>query len=392
MRRFFCIFAALLLLFGAARAELPILSAGGSFCLAVTAEGDIWGWGDGRQGQLGNGNNQCVYYPQAGAFGLDGKEIADIQCGNVAALFLMKDGTVWTTGYNNYGQQGSKTAGTHVFKPIQVPGLENIVQVACGFGQCMARTADGHVWIWGRNNLGQAGDASRKNVLSPVLMELENIMDVQCGGKFCLAMDASGDIWGWGENENRQLGDVSRNGNPVRAPIKLPVSGRFVRIACGGSAAYGIDEDGTCWAWGRNDYWQLGRSDAGKYSAQPVRVGLPEGAVVTDIRAYNVCTMVKLDNGEIWQWGGTYEGQLGLGYNAWRTLPMNCTPFEDAVITRMAVSSLCSYLMTEDGRVFAAGYNKYGQTGTDIRNRNDVLTWADNGLNLITGEFMGPTK
>ena len=45
----------------------------------------------------------------------------------MAALFLMKDGTVYTCGYNNYGQQGSKAVGTHAFKPVQIQGLDSFL-------------------------------------------------------------------------------------------------------------------------------------------------------------------------------------------------------------------------------------------------------------------------
>ena len=372
----------------------PLLRAGGSFCYAISADGVIWGWGDGRSGQLGNGSKRLQLWPAHAANGLDGNDVLDIQCGNVAALFLMKDGTLRTCGFNNYFQQGSKKAGdkySHVTEPIAIEGLTDIVQIACGYGHCLARTADGHVWAWGRNTLGQVGVGTRNNVPEPTLLKLENIIDIQCGGHFSLVMDSEHRLWGWGENENWQLGAVGRTNKPVTEPVLLPVneSHRFEQIAAGGSACYGIDADGVLWAWGRNDFYQLGRQDAGKRSPEAVRVGLPEGVRVTGISAYNVCQMAQLENGQIWQWGGSYEGQLGIGSNPSRSLPVDCTPkMGDA--ERMAVSSLCSYLMLTDGRVIASGYNKYGQTGTDINNRNDVLRWSHNGLNLLTATFEGP--
>ena len=89
----------------------PLVRAGGSFGIAVDAQGGVWGWGDNANGQLGNGNNKRVYLPKAAAVGLNGTQIVDVQCGNVNTLFLMQDGTVYTCGYNNYGQQGLPEGG-----------------------------------------------------------------------------------------------------------------------------------------------------------------------------------------------------------------------------------------------------------------------------------------
>ena len=136
----------LLVPFGTQAREI-ILSAGGSFCYAVDADGTIWGWGDNTKGQLGNGTKKRAFYPQQAAVTLNGNDVLAIDCGNENALFLLSDGTVWTCGPNNYGQQGSSEAPAYAYEPIRIPGLENIVQISSGWGHCMARTADGKLYV-----------------------------------------------------------------------------------------------------------------------------------------------------------------------------------------------------------------------------------------------------
>ena len=382
-KRIAALLLALLLALGASCASAEaLLRAGGSFGFAVDEKGVIWGWGDNTKGQLGNGTKKRQFLPVPVALGLDGSQIADIQCGNENTVFLMKDGTVYSCGSNNYGQQGVKGAPAYVFEPIQVVGLENVVQIAAGFGQCLARTADGRVYAWGRNNCGQIGNGQTINAKIPVLLALTDIVDIQCGGKFCMALDKEGAIWGWGDNESGQLLDASRMGRPVAEPARLNVSGQFTMIACGGSTAFGLDAEGVLWAWGKNDYWQMGTDDVVKTSAEPMRVELPEGIRLAGIAAYNTHIAAWSDDGAAWMWGCVYMGQSGTDQRLSRTTPISIYP--SSIVQSAAVGSLQSYLLLNDGRVLASGYNKYGQCGT-AGTANFYTTWQDTGLNLFTG-------
>lgn len=379
--------ALLLLMMPAAAMAQPLVRAGGSFGIAVDAQGQVWGWGDNASGQLGNGDHRQVYLPAPAAVGLDGTQLADVCCGNVNTLFLMQDGTVYTCGYNNYGQQGLPDAPTHVFEPTRIPGLTDVVQVACGFGQCLARTSAGEVYAWGRNSNGQLGTGDTKGVEVPVRLPLENIVDIQCGGKFCLALDAAGELWGWGDNEYGQLLDASNYRN-VLSPVRLSVGSRFHQVACGGDIAFGVDDAGVLWAWGRNDYWQLGTDQVKDKTNVPVQVMLPEGLRIAEIYAYNSHTSVRTEEGALWTWGGVYHGQVGNGKRPWRDLPRMACP--ESGVADAAVGSLQSYVLLEDGTVMGCGCNEYGQTGAFRRMKYYVPKWMNTGLNAQTGVWEDP--
>lgn len=390
MKKLFALLVALMMMLSllpASAEGVMFVRAGGSFGMALDANGVIWGWGDNGSGQLGNGNNKRAYFPIPCATGIDGTQVKDIQCGNLNTLFLMQDGTVWTCGRNNYGQQGQKTKKEYVFTPIQIPGLENIEKIACGFGQCLALDADGRVWSWGRNSNGQVGDGTKKGVKEPIMLDMENIVDISCGGKFNMAMAADGTVWGWGDNEYGQLGDGLKLKDVVK-PTKLAVSGMYTKVVCGGDVGFGIDENGKLWAWGRNDYWQLGTKAVGKYTKTPVEVSLPEGTVVTEIYAYNSHTAAITNEGALWQWGGVFHGQVGNGERPWRDVPQEACPASGVVGT--AVGSLQSYLLAEDGTLYGCGCNEYGQTGAYRRMRYYVDRWMNTGLNLVSGQWADP--
>lgn len=382
MKKLIAMALCLILLCSCAAAEEVQLMVrmGGSFGLGVDVNGVIWGWGDNRNGQLGIESRKIISKPVQAAQGMNGQDILDIQCGNVNTLFIMKDGTVYTCGANSEGQQGIASVKDRVLIPVQIPELKNIVQANCGFGHCLALDKDGHVWAWGRNHVGQIGDGTRQHVDTPKMLSLENIIQVGCGGKYSMALDASGVVYAWGEGDYGQLG--GRKINYQLEPQPVDLGGLKVKaIACGGDTSYFLCEDNTLWAMGRNDYWQLGRDDVGGDSAVPVQVKLPSAVLIDRVIAYNSHTMVLSKDGQVWIWGISSSGQLGLGDRPGKSLPVLCR--ENVVDAD--VGSLACVLLQSDGTVVATGLNKYAQTGTLYKVYHMVAEWAANGVNLQKG-------
>lgn len=354
---------------------------GGSFGMGVDVNGVIWGWGDNRNGQLGLESRKIISKPVQVAQGINGADILDIQCGNVNALFIMKDGTVYTCGSNAEGQQGLAHVKDRVLIPVQIPELQHIVQANCGFGHCLALDRDGHVWAWGRNHRGQIGDGTRKNVPAPIMLGLENIVQVGCGGKYSMALDADGVVYAWGEGDYGQLGGKKVSYQVDPTPVDLGEL-KVKAIACGGDASYFLCEDNTVWAMGRNDYWQLGRDDVkGGYSAVPVQVALPEGLPVDRVVAYNSHTIALTEDGQVWVWGLASSGQVGLGKRPSKSLPV----LARENVLDADVGSLACVLLQEDGVIVATGLNKYAQTGTLYKVYHMVAEWTANGVNLLSG-------
>lgn len=362
----------------AASGESPVLLRnGGSFLLAVREDGSIIGWGDNRRGQLGMSAARVQVRPVPAAEGLNGNDLKDIQCGNNNTLFLMKDGTVYTCGTYSHGTQGLGPLKHNVNTPVRIPALSRIVQIACGFGHNAALDEDGHLWVWGRNDLGQLGIGNRKGQDTPVMLDLENIVDVTCGGKFMLARAADGREYGWGSNAWRVLEDSSRK--EILSPVELAgLDGLEVTAFAGGSdMAFWLDSDGTLWSRGRNELNQCGsREAAPRMSPNLSRVDIPEKVV--RIVGYSSVPIALTEGGNAYIWGCTTNGQIGKGKNPGAALPTAGWDTGDCV--QVAAGSIFTSLLTADGRIYVTGYNAYGQLGNG--NTSATFSWTWNGTNV----------
>src|SRR6266536_5318598 len=141
---------------------------------------------------------------------LAGVSQADATQGYVAtglnhSLAIKPDGTLWTWGYNNFGQLGIGITVDQWF-PAQVSDLSGVVAAGGGMYHSVAAKADGTVWAWGYNYYGQLGDGTTTQRLVPVQV-LTGAVAIAAGDNHSLALLSTGLVMGWGYNANGQVGD-----------------------------------------------------------------------------------------------------------------------------------------------------------------------------------------
>jgi alpha-tubulin suppressor-like RCC1 family protein len=71
-------------------------------------------------------------------------------------MFVKKDGTVWGWGDNRNGLLGQHRS-TQVDKPVHIEGLSGIVELQLGTDHALALDTRGEVYSWGSNMTGQLG-------------------------------------------------------------------------------------------------------------------------------------------------------------------------------------------------------------------------------------------
>ena len=180
--------------------DIQAICAGSRHSMALDEDGHVYIWGNPEweyernyvpyldHGTLGDGSpqNTSSSTPVMVRAGQQNpadpnaelSNIIDISAGAAHSMALDSDGHVWTWGHNRYGQLGIGEDSTYVaIRPVKVLSgdgntkyLENIVDIAAGYGFCLALDTDGIVWSWGVGGVGQLGLGNTSNYSTPQRM------------------------------------------------------------------------------------------------------------------------------------------------------------------------------------------------------------------------------
>jgi alpha-tubulin suppressor-like RCC1 family protein len=222
------------------------IAAGFSAGYAVRRNGTLVAWGYNSNGELGTGDQLNRLVPTPTQFP---NCVRKVVAGHNHAVALLGDGTVWATGYNDYGIQGTGTFGGWTTVPHQVPALANVVDVAAGSYHTLALLADGTVWSWGYNAFGQLGNGSTNPSASPVQVTgLANIRSIAGDSYNSFAVRTDGQAYGWGDSY--RVGSGLGSGATL-TPVLIPTLSNVEKIDCGDSFAMALVGD-KLKVWGDN--------------------------------------------------------------------------------------------------------------------------------------------
>lgn len=248
-----------------------VSSGGSQFSLAVKTNGTLWSWGSGYKGVLGKGNNYNYSSPvQVGAL-TNWSFVSASDGSNVAAI--KTDNSLWTWGYNNYGQLG---VGNEITRssPVQVAGTF-WSKVSCGGGQVLAIRTNGTLWSWGKDRFGELGqNTTFTPKSSPTQVgALTNWAQIAACGGSSFAIKIDGTLWAWGRNVEGQLGLNDATNRP--SPVQVGTLSDWSKISGGTAHTIALKTNGTLWSWGYNEFGQLGNNTAGIASttSSPTQIG-----------------------------------------------------------------------------------------------------------------------
>src|SRR3989344_5903658 len=163
-------------------------------------------------------------------------------------------------------------------------------------------------------------------------------------------------LWAWGRNNygNLGLGDT----NARSSPVQVGQSGELWSVVvASANHSLAIKTDGTLSGWGQNSYGQLGLGHI-THKSSPVQVGTL--ATWGTVSIGNHSLAIKTD-GTLWTWGNASYGQLGSGATALRSSPVQVGTL--AVWSKVAANGQSSFVTKTDGTLWTWGYNSNGLLG-----------------------------
>ncbi len=232
-------------------------------------------------------------------------------------------GVIWSWGANTSGALGDNTV-TNRSSPVSVVGsITDWCQISMGaFNNAAALRTNATAWSWGFNSTGQLGDNTTTSRSSPVSVGggITDGREVSAGNPHAIARRSNGSAWAWGRNNYGQLGDNTTTNRS--SPVSV-VGGFFdwCQADAGGNHNVAVRTSGTAWAWGQNNCGQLGDGTTTNRSS-PVSVvgGITDWCQVS---GGTFITAALRTGGSLWSWGTNYTGHLGDSTTTARSSPVS---------------------------------------------------------------------
>jgi len=280
--------------------------------------------------------------------------VKDIALGDTSTWVLTTDGTLFGTGFNNYGQQGNGTTTNVLSFTHRLVG-ENVSKIKCSGDTTWAVTTDGKLFGCGWNLYGQQGDGATADVLTFTQRLPDKVIsDVFCSKQTTWAITDNGELYGCGRGTGQGSGTTADI-----LTFTQRLSGETIsKVVCGPTLTWVLTTDGKIYGSGSNATGSLGTGD--KTDVLTFTQQLSD-KTITDIVLGGMAIWAITDNGELYGCGQNAWGNLGDGTT---THVLTFTQrLSGESVSKVMASQKTTWVITTDGKLYGCGENRYGQQG-----------------------------
>lgn len=214
-------------------------------------------------------------------------------------------------------------------------------------------TDEDEVYAFGGNNHGVLGFGHKRKVNELLINEYlshKQIIDIKNSRHHVIARTCDGKVYTWGSNYEGLLGNGKNNNKPNKPGInKYLREEHVINISCGYSHSLALTKKGNLFAWGHNNYGQIGNS---KFSInlKPERLDIFEDKLIM-ISCGGWHSMALTEKGLVYSWGRNNEGQLADGSRKNSTIPK----LVKEKIKKISCGSEHSLLLSNEGEIYVFG-------------------------------------
>ncbi len=311
------------------------VNAGREYACGLTSAGEVWCWGRGLEGQLGDGLMQSSATPVK-VFGTGGGRVYTfIDVGEKHACGLVGP-AAYCWGANNLGQVGTGATSAAQSTPWRITGTGSapldFVHISTGATHTCGTTTSNAAWCWGDASSGALGDGQDvTNRVLPAMVTGSGVAPLRFArisagmGRTCGVTTGLGTerVYCWGSNSGLYLGigaGASQSNILTPTMVVAPGAVDFRAISGSNNTTCALDAAGGAWCWGRGVDGEIGNGAA---SNQPVATAVttPSGGFSrVAFGGVHGCGLSATGSG-VYCWGGAAGGSLGDGTSQGRTTP-----------------------------------------------------------------------
>ena len=337
-------------------------------------------WGDNEYGQLGDGTTTGSAVPIYVNVAANETPV-EVTVGQVTACALMESGNIYCWGSGYYGKMGNGEPWNDDYvntemRQVLLPEGQGGQTVSISGGHICTILNNGDVYCWGRGNQGQLGYGGTSNRNIPAKVNLpgqRSAIAISTGTFMTCAITNDGMGYCWGENDEGQLGNGTTNSRQMTpAEVLFPSGNTPVSISAGDDFACALMDNRKVMCWGENNDGRLGQGPlATDDETTPVWVSMEnsETAHFLDIGTKSACMI--LDSEETKCWGTNEEGQIGQGDTDvdYYSTPTEVNGSHDFVALSINSDTICAITSNAEG--YCWGDNEAGQTGRGSIDTNE---------------------
>jgi alpha-tubulin suppressor-like RCC1 family protein len=182
---------------------------------------------------------------------------------------------------------------------------------------------------------------------------------------------ASRAVLAWGRNAFGALGDGTTTDSDVPVRVHLPAGTKVTQMRAGCIHTLALTSAGHVLAWGANGDGQLGDGTTTS-SDVPVKVKIPRGTKVTSVRAGCVFSLALTSTGQVLAWGDNLDGQLGDGSTSNSDTPVRVRLPAGTTVTAISAGQDFGLARTSKGHVRAWGHGDGGRLGDGSVSNSDT--------------------
>ena len=353
---------------------------------AIASDDHVYCWGSNGLGQLGNGTYASYKTPVAVLQGaMPSLTVKKIAVGFYHTCVIASNNQVYCWGFGNKGQLGNGATSNQTV-PVavvtgQMPSLLATQITAGTYSTCVIASSDSRAYCFGSDSYGDLGDgkpASSSSTPRQVLagdMPSPYTVNQISGGVFnaCAVSAVNNKEYCWGSNWVGLLG-VGTATSTYTSPKALaqgaiPGGATILKLGNGGYINCSIASDNHPYCWGFNLGGNVGSGDTSSYQinspAAVLQGGMPSLSLtnVRTVGSFYTCAL-NLDT-KAYCWGsGVVDGS-----DFPKSIDLGTMPSSDG--TTLITGSDDSMCVVNNEDLYCWGSNTSGQLGVDQNNGLD---------------------
>jgi alpha-tubulin suppressor-like RCC1 family protein len=239
---------------------------------------------------------------------------------------------------------------------------------------------------YGKNSLIAFSD-NNSRIESLIVKELcfKKVVDFANGDMHYVALTEDGYIYCWGDNRCGQLGNGRRVGNK-KPELNENLRNLFITdVKCGSNHSVILTKTGEVYSWGFNKSGLTGYLSGGDYQITPIKINGFDGKKIKAISCGYWHSLALTECGRVYSWGNNKWGQLGIK-KCDSSVKAKMVDISNGVV-KISCGRFHSLLLTNDGQIYAFGRNNFGQLGQrEAENRSDFieLNIAEKFINIAS--------